>query len=121
MLNTRSSDAWPHWVKPLGIGLAATAISTLANPLLAMPAYTVIHSFVVTAPQATFSVDAHILSAGALGESEGVCFRMGSTIADTVAGHSQSLHYRLESGFMALQSAVPRDDIFTDNFEGCSP
>lgn len=124
MMNALSSRSPRRidWVKPLGIGFAAALAAGVANPLTAMPSYSrAIGTLLAAGPLTTFSMDAHIIGAGSAVESESACFRLRATIADTVAGHSQSASYTLESGFMALDAAAFKDPIFMNDFEECSP
>jgi len=72
-------------------------------------------------PQTTYTLDAHVISAGSTTRTTSVCYRMRSTIAEPAAGYSWSAHYTLKSGFTALRSTVPKDDIFFDGLEDCSP
>lgn len=67
----------------------------------------------------TFSIDAHVASAGSSVLSGGPCFRLQSTIAEPVAGASSSATYSLTAGFVAAAPDAPQDDIFFSTFEAC--
>jgi hypothetical protein len=69
----------------------------------------------------TFSIDAHVVSAGSSGRAQSPCFRLASTIAEPIAGYSSSVDYALDGGFLTLADTTPGDDVFFDGFEGCTP
>lgn len=66
----------------------------------------------------TFSIDAHVVSAGSSVLSSSPCFRLQATLAEPVAGYSFSATYSLSAGF---QPVVPiaHDEIFSSGFEAC--
>jgi hypothetical protein len=66
----------------------------------------------------TYSIDAHIVSAGTSARSGSACFRMTATIAEPVAGFSSSTNYSLMAGFRAVAPNA-NDDIFFSGFEAC--
>jgi len=69
----------------------------------------------------TYSIDAHVIAAGSSVRAQSSCFRLTSTIAEPVAGFSQSSNYSLDGGFQTIASTTGGDDIFFDSFEGCTP
>jgi len=69
----------------------------------------------------SFSIDAHILSAGSSVRSANACFRLRATIAEPVAGFSSSADYSISAGFRALPQSSASDDLFFSSFEACTP
>ena len=68
----------------------------------------------------TFSIEAHIISAGTSVHATSVCFGLDAVIADPVAGFSSGGIYDLSTGFAAVAPAI-NDTIFANGFEDCSP
>ena len=66
----------------------------------------------------TFSIDAHVVSAGSSVQSTSACFRMRATIAEPVAGYSSSTNYSITAGFQAV-TPIANDEIFSSGFEAC--
>jgi hypothetical protein len=68
----------------------------------------------------TFSIDTHVLAAGASVHSSNPCFRLGATVGESVAWISSSAGYTVSAGF---RKRVPSagDTLFFDGFEGCAP
>jgi hypothetical protein len=66
----------------------------------------------------TFSIDSHVVSAGSTMQSSGGCFRMRATVAEPVAGYSQSTDYAINAGFQAVVP-ITNDEIFSSGFEAC--
>src|SRR3954462_13375088 len=66
----------------------------------------------------TFSIDAHVVSAGSTVLS-GPCFRLQATIAEPVAGYSSSATYSIYAGFQAVAPVAGNDGIFSSGFEAC--
>jgi hypothetical protein len=69
----------------------------------------------------TYSIDAHVISAGSSTRAQSPCFRLTATFAEPVAGYSSSVDYALDGGFLTIANATPSDDVFFDGFEGCTP
>jgi hypothetical protein len=69
----------------------------------------------------TYSIDAHVISAGTSSLSGSPCFRMWATIAEPVAGYSSSTNYSFSAGFRAVTQSAGSDDIFFSGFEVCPP
>jgi hypothetical protein len=68
----------------------------------------------------TFTLDSHVISAGASSLASSSCFRMAATIAEPVAGFSSSATYGLAGGFQ--DTLTPSNDsIFFNGFEDCTP
>lgn len=68
----------------------------------------------------TYSIDAHIVSAGTSVHSSSACFGLDATIAEPVAGFSSGGVYNLSAGF-AYAAPIANDNIFGNGFEDCSP
>ena len=68
----------------------------------------------------TFSIEAHIISAGTSVHATSACFGLDAVIADPVAGFSSGGIYDLSTGFAAVAPAI-NDTIFANGFEDCSP
>jgi len=66
----------------------------------------------------TFSIDAHVVSAGSPVLS-GPCFRLQATIAEPVAGYSSGTIYSLSAGFQAVAADAANDEVFSSGFEAC--
>ena len=49
------------------------------------------------------------------------CFALSGTAGEGVADSSSAGHFRLYSGFWGAGPATPRNSIFRDGFEDCSP
>lgn len=69
----------------------------------------------------TFSIDAHVVSAGSSALSSSPCFRLQATIAEPTVGTSTSGTgvYSLTAGFQAVVPDAPNDEIFFSGFEAC--
>jgi hypothetical protein len=72
------------------------------------------------ADNTTFSIDAHIISAGTSAHAKSVCYGLDATIAEPVAGFSSGGVYELVTGFAAA-SPIINDTIFANSFEDCTP
>ena len=92
--------------RSLGIGIATALLVAAAVRAGAPP---------------TYSIDAHLISAGSSVRAQSPCFRLTSTIAEPIAGYSSSVDYALDGGFLTLANTAPSDDVFFDGFEGCTP
>ncbi len=68
----------------------------------------------------TYSIDAHIISAGTSAHASSACFGLDATIAEPVAGFSSGGIYNLSAGF-AYAAPIITDTIFANGFEDCSP
>jgi hypothetical protein len=93
----------------------------LIRTLIGVAAFIVVAISHGASTQVTYSVDAHVLSAGASSRSGNACFRMNATLAEPVAGFSSSAAYSLSGGFLATLATPTGDDIFFNGFEDCSP
>jgi len=71
-----------------------------------------------TASGQTYSIDAHVVSAGASATLASPCFLLRATIAQPVAGYSSSAAYSLSAGFQA-SAPDAGDEIFSSGFEAC--
>ena len=69
----------------------------------------------------TFSIDAHVISAGTSVQSGSPCFRMQATIAEPAPGYSSSTAYSLSAGFRYVTQNIGSDTIFFAGFEDCTP
>lgn len=69
----------------------------------------------------TYSIDAHVISAGSSSLSDSPCFRMQATVAEPIAGYSSSTNYSISAGFRAVAQSAGPDDIFFSGFEVCPP
>ena len=69
----------------------------------------------------TYSIDAHVISAGSSTRAQSPCFRLTATFAEPVADYSSSVDYALDGGFLAVANTSPGDDVFFDGFEDCTP
>ena len=67
-----------------------------------------------------YSIDAHVVGAGASARAGSPCFRLRATIAEPVAGFASSADYVLAGGFRASVHGAD-DDIFFSGFEDCAP
>jgi hypothetical protein len=67
-----------------------------------------------------YSIDAHVVGAGASARAGSACFRLRATIAEPVAGFASSADYVIAGGFRATPRGVG-DDIFFSGFEDCAP
>jgi hypothetical protein len=74
----------------------------------------------ITTTQDGYTIDAHIVSAGAAQRTTNGCFRLTATIGEPAPGYSSGTHYALKGGFAATRAAAPHDDIFFDGMEDCS-
>jgi hypothetical protein len=74
----------------------------------------------VTAADPVYSVDAHVVGAGASARADSACFRLRATIAEPVAGFASSADYVIAGGFRATPRGAG-DDIFFSGFEDCAP
>ena len=94
---------------------------SLRRSLLAAPAAAVLLlAPAVQADDDVYSIDAHIIAAGASAQSMSACFRMNAVIAEPLAGFSSSTDFTLSAGFYAVAAPVS-DDIFFSGFEDCTP
>jgi hypothetical protein len=75
----------------------------------------------IHATSQTFSIDAHVISAGTSERSGSPCFRLQATMAEPVAGYSFSADYAISAGFRAAAQGAAHDDIFFSAFEDCTP
>jgi hypothetical protein len=71
-------------------------------------------------PEDTYTIDAHLVSAGATDRARNACFRLTATIGEPAPGYSSGTHYAVKGGFAASRAATPHDDIFFDGMEDCS-
>jgi cystathionine beta-lyase family protein involved in aluminum resistance len=76
-------------------------------------------AFVSSADTPTYSIDAHIVSAGTSVHSTSACFGLDATIAEPIAGFSSGGVYNLSAGF-AYAAPIASDNIFGNGFEDCS-
>ena len=67
----------------------------------------------------TYSIDAHIVSAGTSVHSTSGCFDVDVNIAEPVAGFSSGGVYSLSAGY-AYAAPIANDNIFGNGFEDCS-
>jgi len=72
----------------------------------------------IDAAAQTFSIDAHVVSAGSPALS-GPCFRLQATIAEPVAGYSSGITYAVYAGFQAVAADATNEEIFSSGFEAC--
>ena len=72
----------------------------------------------IKADSQTFSIDAHVVSAGSSVVSASPCFRLRATLAEPVAGYSSSPTYAVTAGFRAAAPSAG-DDLFFNGFEVC--
>ena len=75
-------------------------------------------SSAIDATGQTFSIDAHVVSAGSA-VLHGPCFRLQATIAEPIAGYSSSATYSLSAGFQSVAPDVANEEIFSSGFEAC--
>ena len=68
----------------------------------------------------TFSIDAHVFSAGTSVQSTNSCYRLEAVIGEPVAAYSQSASYSVNAGFLNATSAAS-DSLFATSFEDCTP
>lgn len=68
----------------------------------------------------TFSLDAHVISAGTPVHSASACYRLEAVIGEPVAGYSHSATYSMDAGLLDAQPG-PFDSLFADSFEDCPP
>ncbi len=66
----------------------------------------------------TYSIDAHVVSAGAAVRASNPCFALTAVIAEPVAGFASGGVYALRAGF-GNALPVPNDSLFADSFEEC--
>lgn len=107
MIETASTGNRIVRKRSLGIGIATALLVAIAAVRAGAPP--------------TYSIDAHVISAGSSVRAQSPCFRLTSTIAEPIAGYSSSVDYALDGGFLTLANTAPSDDVFFDGFEGCTP
>jgi hypothetical protein len=69
----------------------------------------------------TYSIDGHIISAGASSRASNACFALEAVIAEPVAGFSAGGQYDLSAGFSSVVAPLSNDHIFANGFEDCTP
>lgn len=67
-----------------------------------------------------FSIDAHVVAAGASVRSSGTCVRLDATIGEPVAWISTSADYTVSAGFRERAPSAA-DTLFFNGFEACAP
>lgn len=73
-----------------------------------------------TARGPMFSIEAHVVAAGASARSSSACLRLDATIGEPVAWTSSSADYTVSAGFRKRAPAVA-DTVFFNGFEDCAP